>query len=388
MADLKNVIYLSNEDFATLSATGTVTIGGEVLTYDEDCVYITPDVVASHVEAGLMSPDDKIKLDGIASGAQPGTITGITMNGASKGTSGVVDLGTVVTAETDTLSSVLNRGNQATKDVNMNSKDAYNAGVSLTTYNYSTEQSPNTQYYWYKINPPGAGIGDKYLIFVEGDVNYPVKRGNYILEISNHNGASYNVSLTNLGSTSNGESIMYCAMDVSGYVYVQACVAWTSYMRITRIVTASSTSPTITSVGYAEKGVANGFTPAKIINETGNIRIASGALDPSYNNTGTTVLYAGSFVENGWALSAKYQPLDADLTSIAGLSGTSGLLRKTASNTWSLDTNNYATVSQIPTVNNATLTVSQNGSSVGTFTANASSNVTIDMETPKIRRLM
>ena len=35
----------------------------------------------------------------------------------------------------------------------------------------------------------------------------------------------------------------------------------------------------------------------------------------------------------------------------------------------------------IPTVNNATLTVKQNGSSVGTFTANAASNVTIDLGT-------
>ena len=37
-----------------------------------------------------------------------------------------------------------------------------------------------------------------------------------------------------------------------------------------------------------------------------------------------------------------YQPLDADLTAIAGLSGTSGLLKKTAANTWSLDTNSYS----------------------------------------------
>ena len=32
-----------------------------------------------------------------------------------------------------------------------------------------------------------------------------------------------------------------------------------------------------------------------------------------------------------------YQPLDADLTSIAGLTGITGLLRKTAANTWALD---------------------------------------------------
>jgi hypothetical protein len=36
------------------------------------------------------------------------------------------------------------------------------------------------------------------------------------------------------------------------------------------------------------------------------------------------------------------QPLDADLTSIAGLSGTSGFLKKTAADSWSLDTSTYA----------------------------------------------
>lgn len=38
------------------------------------------------------------------------------------------------------------------------------------------------------------------------------------------------------------------------------------------------------------------------------------------------------------------QPLDADLTSIAGLAGTNGLLRKTAANTWALDTAAYLPV--------------------------------------------
>jgi hypothetical protein len=50
-----------------------------------------------------MSSADKTKLNGIAAGAtaNTGTITGIKMNGASKGTSGVVDLGTVITAHQD-----------------------------------------------------------------------------------------------------------------------------------------------------------------------------------------------------------------------------------------------------------------------------------------------
>lgn len=41
------------------------------------------------------------------------------------------------------------------------------------------------------------------------------------------------------------------------------------------------------------------------------------------------------------------QPLDADLTAIAGLSGTSGFLKKTAANTWTLDTNTYALASSL-----------------------------------------
>jgi len=46
-----------------------------------------------------MSAADKEKLDGIAEGAtaNTGTITEIIMNNESKGTSGTIDLGTVLT---------------------------------------------------------------------------------------------------------------------------------------------------------------------------------------------------------------------------------------------------------------------------------------------------
>jgi len=68
MANLKNVIYLSNEDYETLVSTGTVTIDGETLTYDENNVYITPDKLASTTEDGLMSSSDKVKLDNLPAG--------------------------------------------------------------------------------------------------------------------------------------------------------------------------------------------------------------------------------------------------------------------------------------------------------------------------------
>jgi hypothetical protein len=51
------------------------------------------------------------------------------------------------------------------------------------------------------------------------------------------------------------------------------------------------------------------------------------------------------FAEAGHDHDSVYQPVDADLTAIAGLSGTSGFLKKTAADTWTLDTNTYSTTS-------------------------------------------
>ncbi len=76
-------------------------------------VNATTTATATTSANGLMSKEDKAKLNNIAPGAtavtsttvsgwgftkNAGTITGIRMNGSSKGTSGVVDLGTVLTA--------------------------------------------------------------------------------------------------------------------------------------------------------------------------------------------------------------------------------------------------------------------------------------------------
>lgn len=79
-----------------------------------------------------------------------------------------------------------------------------------------------------------------------------------------------------------------------------------------------------------------------------------------------------------------YQPLDGDLTAIAGLSGTSGFLKKTAANTWSLDTSTYLTGNQTITVSGdasgsgttaITLTLSNSGVTAGSYT---NANITVD----------
>lgn len=86
------------EGGGALSASRTLTAKlGANLAFDADGAIIGNYSVASTSANGLMSAEDKSKLNGIAAGADVGTITGITMNGTSKGTSGVVDLGTVIT---------------------------------------------------------------------------------------------------------------------------------------------------------------------------------------------------------------------------------------------------------------------------------------------------
>ena len=56
-------------------------------------------VPATTATAGLMSAEDKSKLNSIARNAtaNAGTLTGITMNGEVVGTTGMIDLGTVLT---------------------------------------------------------------------------------------------------------------------------------------------------------------------------------------------------------------------------------------------------------------------------------------------------
>jgi len=84
-----------NVPYITVDSYGRVTsIANKVYT-SKNTTYSTATTSAN----GLMSSTDKTKLNGIAEGATAnvGTITGITMNGSSKGTSGVVNLGTVIT---------------------------------------------------------------------------------------------------------------------------------------------------------------------------------------------------------------------------------------------------------------------------------------------------
>lgn len=81
----------------------------------------------------------------------------------------------------------------------------------------------------------------------------------------------------------------------------------------------------------------------------------------------------------GLAIGTNVQAWDADLDSIAGLAGTSGLLKKTAANTWSLDTTAYGagTVTSV-----AALTLGTSGTDLSSTVANGTTTPVITLNVP------
>jgi hypothetical protein len=173
------------------------------------------------------------------------------------------------------------------------------------------------------------------------------------------------------GSTiSYDNSTYYLASNPSGFITLASLSAGAgiSYSNTTGVISSTITQYTdaLARAAFSESVVGLDYSSSTgVLSTTTGYAIPTTAKqaewDSAYSNriTSLTTLYssgAATLVANTlniptYTLSGLGgQPLDADLTAIAALAGTSGFLKKTAADTWALDTNTYLTGNQTITL--------------------------------------
>lgn len=106
--------------------------------------------------------------------------------------------------------------------------------------------------------------------------------------------------------------------------------------------TLSSRKATATQVQSFVLGSYAGATSITTLGTVGTGTWQASVVAGAYGGTGASTA-AGARSNLGLAIGTNVQAWDADLDAIASLAGTSGLLKKTAANVWSLDTSTYLT---------------------------------------------
>lgn len=171
------------------------------------------------------------------------------------------------------------------------------------------------------------------------------------------NGHFYYVSVGGTQDLGNG-SFTYATGSL--VIYDDTTDSWNAVSSGSTVTTVNGQSGTITlDTDDIGEGTTNKYyTLARVQNDQ---------LQSDWDaTTGKSVILNKPTTISGYGI-LDAQPLDSDLTAIAGLTGSTGILKKTATDTWALDTNSYAvdadvvkltgnqTVAGVKTFSNATV---------------------------------
>ena len=213
--------------------------------------------------------------------------------------------------------------------------------------------------------------------------HFPANQPILLIYCTSLNGGCWTVSDYN--SDSNTYTAAHCATAASTVAKAASCTYWAatsnSYIHINFRYTNTANNPTLNINSTGAKPIyVNGERPTS--SNTEGHELKAGSYIAFYDGTNYQFRTDGKLPGLGTIGSAESVPLagvtDAtNLQTIEALTGTSGLLKKTAENTWTLDTNSYVTSSGITSVTIGATSPVQSSTSTAQTGSSASTTISL-----------